>query len=61
MAEHYVVILGTRAGRRYAARHPLNLPVAIATGRLERASNRALRDALTDLTVELARRTPIDP
>jgi hypothetical protein len=56
MAEHFVVTLGERRGKRYAKRSPLNVPLAVATGNLERASNRALRDTVTDLSVELTRR-----
>jgi len=54
--EAYIVILGTRGQKRYAERRPLCVPVALATGDLERLSNRALNDAIQDLTAEQLRR-----
>lgn len=54
--DSYIVVIGERKGKRYAKRLPLNVSLALATGRYERMSDRALNDTVTDLTNEQLRR-----
>jgi len=54
--ETYVVAIDTHKGSRRAARKPLKVPLAIATGDYEDLSNRALRDHIKDCVHEWMRR-----
>lgn len=54
--EVYVVVIGRREGKRYAERKPLNVPVALATGRYEELSDLQLREFTNDAIAERERR-----
>jgi hypothetical protein len=54
--ETFVTRIGRRDGKRTAERKPLNVPWYLALGRYEQLSDLAVRDAITDLRAEQARR-----
>lgn len=57
MTEQYIVTIATRHGKRDAKRLPLNVPLDLATGKLERLSDLAIRETLKDLAAEQNRRS----
>lgn len=54
--ETYVVAIRYLDGKRTASRRPLNVPLDLATGHLDLLSHLQIREAVTDLRVELERR-----
>lgn len=55
--ETWIVEKGVRGGKPYARRHPLQVPLLLATGRYEKLSDLQLREARNDLDAEHRRRT----
>lgn len=56
MADAYIVVRGVKDGVPYERTCPLHIPLVWATGELERVSDCALADMVTDITHEQHRR-----
>jgi hypothetical protein len=54
--ETYIVAIYYEGGQRKARRFPLNIPLDLATGHLERLSDLQVREARRDLNHEYLRR-----
>jgi ACT domain-containing protein len=55
--ETYIVEIGHKQGRRYSKRHPLHIPLDVATENYEALSDLEIRNVINDLTAEQLRRT----
>jgi hypothetical protein len=56
--EGWITVVGHRRGKRHVERHPLNVPLELARGHLEKLSELALRELAQDIAHEQSRRTP---
>jgi hypothetical protein len=52
----HIIVNGRNQGRPYSTRRPLNVPLDLATGNIESLSDLQLRDTISDLQAEQARR-----
>jgi hypothetical protein len=58
--EAWIVVKGSRHGKRYAERKVLNVPVELALGLYEKLSDLQVREALNDLIAEDERRRELE-